>query len=87
MKMLGPIKITKPNYKRVPYTDDNGRANGFRSVPDGTITAQVTIYVDERLLAESIGWKAQKSKSGRSKLQGNAVMVECDWSKVEGAQS
>jgi hypothetical protein len=47
---------------------------------------QVTIYIDEVKLAQTIGWKAVDSNSGRSKLQDGAVMVECDWKRVEHQQ-
>lgn len=48
-------------------------------VKNGVEEAQVTIYVNPYQLAQAIGWKAVGSKSRRSKLQGGAVLVECDW--------
>lgn len=76
MKLVTTLQISRQNRKRVTTE------TGFTSMPDGIEVAQVTIYVDERMLAEAIGWKAVRSKNKRSRLQAGAVIVECDWSEV-----
>lgn len=76
---VGTVKLSRANYKRVPIE------GGFTSVRDGTLYAQVSIYVDAHKLAEAIGWRAVDAKSKRSRLQNGSVVVECDWQQLEGS--
>lgn len=80
MKLVGTVKLSRANYRRVPTEHGS-----FTSVRDGTLNAQVSIFVDERKLAEAIGWKAVGSKSQRSRLQNGGVVVECDWQQLQGS--
>lgn len=79
MVLVGTVKLSRANYKRIPIE------GGFTSVRDGTLYAQVSIYVDAHKLAEAIGWRAVEAKAKRSRLQDGGVVVECDWQQLEGS--
>lgn len=65
----GSFRIRLPRYRRVPT------ANGFTTVqePDGEHT--VLIDIDLERLAQEMGARAVKSKSGKAQLKGGIVTV------------
>lgn len=48
---------------------------GWKYVNDGYETSDLEVLVDVDMLISILGPKAMKSQSGRSKLQGGAVLV------------
>lgn len=74
MKILGPVTIKLPYWKRVPIPGGDGK--NFTSERDGFTVAEIRIAVDEQALADAIGPKAIRNKKKRSMLQSGAIVVE-----------
>jgi hypothetical protein len=65
------MQITINVSRRVPITDPGV----YHWVPDGTLTGEIILQIDEQKLARLLGPRALRSKSHKSTLAGGAIVA------------
>lgn len=61
--------------KRAPLSDGDHDPLGFRTVPDGTLTADIEVWIDWVAIIRQLGRRAMLSKGKKAEALRGAVVV------------